>query len=320
MKLVTYRLTSPLGTVERVGALDGDHVVDLSAAYAAMLDADASPSNGVLPAQELPATLLELLRREEPGMAAARTALAFARRNGVARVPLAGVRLAAPLPRPNSIRDFMLVEEHVHLMMGSVPAEWYERPAYWKANPDAVFGPDDVIRWPDYTEQLDYELELCAVIGKRGRGIAEADALDHVAGFSIFNDWSARDVLMRELQVGIGPGIGKDFATSIGPCMVTPDEIDPTAVRMQARVNGELWSDGTMGSMLFSWAQVIAHLSREQELQPGDVLGSGTVGKGCGHELGRWLAPGDEVELEVDGIGILRNVVSRRAGAEREGA
>jgi 2-keto-4-pentenoate hydratase/2-oxohepta-3-ene-1,7-dioic acid hydratase in catechol pathway len=125
---------------------------------------------------------------------------------------------------------------------------------------------------------------------------------------------------MRELQVGIGPGIGKDFATSIGPCMVTPDEIDPTAVRMQARVNGELWSDGTMGSMLFSWAQVIAHLSREQELQPGDVLGSGTVGKGCGHELGRWLAPGDEVELEVDGIGILRNVVSRRAGAEREGA
>jgi len=192
-----------------------------------------------------------------------------------------------------------------------VPKEWYEIPVYYKGNPDTVFGPDDDILWPAYTEKLDYELELCAVIGKRGRKVGEEDAPAYIAGYTIFNDWSARDIQFREMKVGLGPGLGKDFATSLGPCLVTPDEIDIYAAPMQARINGEVWSSGTQGAMRFDFAQIIAHLSNEQTLLPGDVLGSGTVGRGCGLELDRWLRPGDVVELEVEGIGILRNRVVR---------
>jgi 2-keto-4-pentenoate hydratase/2-oxohepta-3-ene-1,7-dioic acid hydratase in catechol pathway len=320
VKLVTYRMTTPLGEQERYGALDDGHVVDLPAAYQAMLAARPRahpPKNGgVLPAPGLPDTLLGLLRHEDAGMEAARAAVDFARAEGVARVALEHARLCAPLPRPNSIRDFMLVEEHVLNAMGEVPEEWYRIPVYWKANADTVFGPDDVVPWPAYTEKLDYELELCAVIGRRGKGIDAADAAAHIAGYSIFNDWSARDIQLREMSVGIGPGLGKDFATSIGPCLVTPDELDPQTAPMEARVNGEIWSQGTAGQMRFTFPEVIAHLSEEQELQPGDVLGSGTVGRGCGFELDRWLAPEDIVELEVEGIGVLRNQVRRENQGE----
>jgi 2-keto-4-pentenoate hydratase/2-oxohepta-3-ene-1,7-dioic acid hydratase in catechol pathway len=218
----------------------------------------------------------------------------------------------APLTRPNSIRDFMLVEEHVRNSFGEVPAEWYEIPVYWKGNCDAVLGPDDDVPWPRYTEKLDYELELGAVIGRPVREATLEDAAASIAGFTIFNDWSARDIQFREMTVGLGPGLGKDFATSLGPCLTTADAFDVASARMSARVNGEVWSEGTLGAMRFSFPEVIAHLSEEQTLQPGDVLGSGTVGRGCGLELDRWIAPGDVVELEVEGIGTLRNRVAAR--------
>jgi 2-keto-4-pentenoate hydratase/2-oxohepta-3-ene-1,7-dioic acid hydratase in catechol pathway len=127
----------------------------------------------------------------------------------------------------------------------------------------------------------------------------------------VFNDWSARDVQFREMKVRLGPALGKDFANSIGPCLVTPDEIDIYTAPMQARINGEVWSSGTQGAMRFNFPQIIAHLSSDQTLMPGDLLGSGTVGGGSGLELDRWVQPGDVVELEVEGIGVLRNRIVR---------
>jgi 2-keto-4-pentenoate hydratase/2-oxohepta-3-ene-1,7-dioic acid hydratase in catechol pathway len=287
VRLVTFRVTG--SDRDRLGVLLDDGVLDLTAAGA-------------------PASLLELLREGEPGMARVRELVD----GGRADHALDAVALRAPLTRPNSIRDFMLVEEHVRNSFGEVPAEWYEIPVYWKGNCDAVLGPDDDVPWPRYTEKLDYELELGAVIGRPVRCATLEEAAASIAGFTIFNDWSARDIQFREMKVGLGPGLGKDFATSLGPCLTTADTFDVASARMSARVNGEVWSEGTLGTMRFSFPEVIAHLSEEQTLQPGDVLGSGTVGRGCGLELDRWIAPGDVVELEVEGIGTLRNRVVAR--------
>ena len=287
MRLVTFRVTG--SDRDRLGALLDDGVLDLTAAGA-------------------PASLLELLREGELSMVRVRELVA----GGRADHALDAVALRAPLTRPNSIRDFMLVEEHVRNSFGEVPAEWYEIPVYWKGNCDAVLGPDDDVPWPRYTEKLDYELELGAVIGRPVRYATLDEAAASIAGFTIFNDWSARDIQFREMKVGLGPGLGKDFATSLGPCLTTADAFEVASARMSARVNGEVWSEGTLGAMRFSFPEVIAHLSEEQTLQPGDVLGSGTVGRGCGLELDRWIAPGDVVELEVEGIGTLRNRVAAR--------
>jgi 2-keto-4-pentenoate hydratase/2-oxohepta-3-ene-1,7-dioic acid hydratase in catechol pathway len=312
MKLVTYVTDTSFGAVERLGALDGDRVVDLAAAYEAR-EREVRGEAGALAARALvPPSMLDLLRREEQGMAAARDGLEWARALPHFGTPLADVRLRSPLPRPNSIRDFMLVEEHVRNSGLNVPPEWYEIPAYWKGNADAVFGPGDEIRWPEYTEKLDYELEMGLVVGRRAHRVPVEEALSYVAGYTILNDWSARDIQMREMKIMLGPGLGKDFAFSLGPCLVTPDELgDPRDVQMETRVNGEVWSSGTVGAMQFSFAQLIAHLSREQTLMPGDVLGSGTIGRGCGLELDRWIQPGDLVELQAVGIGVLANRIVR---------
>jgi 2-keto-4-pentenoate hydratase/2-oxohepta-3-ene-1,7-dioic acid hydratase in catechol pathway len=307
VRLVTFGVASAVGAHDRVGALVGDHVVDLADAHARMVAARPFGRRG---GPALPATLLELLRWEDAGLEAARDAIDFATAEDVAHVPGDEVALRAPLPRPHSIRDFMLFEEHVLNMGGEVPEEWWRLPVHWKGNPDTVIGPDDEVPWPAYTEKLDYELELCAVIGRHGRPTTEDEAEAFIAGYSILNDWSARDIQLREMSVGLGPGLGKDFAISIGPCLATPDELDLSTARMRARVNGELWSEGSPGAMRFSFAQAICHLAQAQDLWPGDVLGSGTVGRGCGMELDRWLAPGDEVELEVEGLGVLRNRVA----------
>lgn len=308
MKLVSFELVAadlPLG---RVGALHGEAVVDLARAHELRLAAGPAGQRG---GPAFPATLLELLGWEESGIEAARAALEFSLAEGVAQLAAEAVRLRAPLPRPHSLRDFMLFEEHVLKMAGNVPEEWRQLPVHWKGNPDTVFGPEDEIPWPGYTEQLDFELELGAVVGRRGRPRDAEEAAGFIAGYTIFNDWSARDVQLREMSVGIGPGIGKDFATSLGPCLATADEFDFDGARLTARVNGEQWSEGGMGPMRFSFPEVLVYLAQAQELRPGDVIGSGTVGGGCGMEIDRWLADGDLVELEVSGIGVLRNRVVR---------
>jgi 2-keto-4-pentenoate hydratase/2-oxohepta-3-ene-1,7-dioic acid hydratase in catechol pathway len=309
VQLVTY-YEAGARTSPRIGILEEDTVIDLAGAAAAM---DASPG-GMGP----PSSMLSLLRLGD-GLGLARRCAEHARRTGGSRLRRAEVKLAAPLPRPNSIRDFMLVEEHVKNSFGQVPEEWFRIPAHWKGNPDTVIGPDDEVPWPYYTGQLDYELEVAAILGRPAYRVTPEDALGCIAGYTIFNDWSARDIQFREMKVGIGPAFGKDFATSMGPAITTADSIDIAAARMTARVNGQTWSEGNLGTMIFSFADVISAVSAVQPLHPGDVFGSGTIGRGCGLELGRWIQPGDVVELEVSGIGILRNVIGPKGQAPRRG-
>jgi fumarylacetoacetate (FAA) hydrolase len=225
---------------------------------------------------------------------------------------LEDVDLMPPVLKPPSVRDFYAFEQHVKTARGrrglEVPAEWYRTPVFYFSNPNAIFGPEAEVPYPEGAQELDYELEVAAIIG----------ADEKIGGFTVMNDWSARDLQREEMKVGLGPAKGKDFATSLGPVVVTPDEFDGSAATMVARVNGEERSRGQLADMHFSWDEIVAQAARNTELYPGDVIGSGTVGTGCILEHGdnRWLQPGDVVELEVEGIGLLRNRVgSRRAAA-----
>jgi 2-keto-4-pentenoate hydratase/2-oxohepta-3-ene-1,7-dioic acid hydratase in catechol pathway len=307
MRLVSYTA----GAGVRTGALDRGVVIDLATTALAL----GGPA--------VPTDMVSFLAEGDRALDRAREAIDHVRTMGVedlAGMPtghrLDAVRLLAPLPRPNSLRDFLVVEEHVRRSLGGeIPPEWWNLPVYYKGNCDEVYGPDDVVPWPAFTERLDYELEICAVVGKPGRDVNEADAEDMIVGYTLFNDWSARDVQFQEMSVGLGPSYGKDFANSFGPAIVTKDEFDRNDAIMQARIDGETWSSGTLGTMRFSFEEIVTWVSRSQTLLPGDLLGSGTVGGGCGLELDRWIREGSVVELEADGIGVLRNTVGTRGGA-----
>jgi 2-keto-4-pentenoate hydratase/2-oxohepta-3-ene-1,7-dioic acid hydratase in catechol pathway len=221
-----------------------------------------------------------------------------------------------PCIEAGSLRDFIAFEQHIKTVRSKrgaeVPPAWYELPAYYKGNYRTLLGHQQPLFWPRYTEKLDYELELACVVGKQGMDIPEGEAEEYIGGYAVMNDWSARDIQFREGSVGLGPSKGKDFGTSVGPWLVTPDEFNPKNARMTARINGELWSDGNIGAIHWSFPQMIAHVSMEETIYPGDILGSGTVGGGCAAEHDCWLKPGDVVELEVEGIGVLRSQVVRR--------
>jgi fumarylacetoacetate (FAA) hydrolase len=216
------------------------------------------------------------------------------------------VRLRAPVPHPPSIRDFFAFERHVATARAQrgleMAPEWYQIPVFYFSNPAAVLGPEEEVTFPSESSAWDYELEAAAVVGGEGG----------IAGFTVLNDWSARDLQKMEMAVGLGPAKGKDFATSIGPVLVTPDELGDLRLEMVARVNGEERSRGNLGDLHWPWEELVAHAARNTRLQPGDVLGSGTVGTGCilEHGDGRWLQSGDVVELEIEGIGVLRNTVT----------
>jgi 2-keto-4-pentenoate hydratase/2-oxohepta-3-ene-1,7-dioic acid hydratase in catechol pathway len=233
------------------------------------------------------------------------------------RVPAAETRLLAPL-RPRSLRDFLTFKGHLDNALSRlgrpIPDEWFDVPAYYKGLPDTVIGPEETIPWPDYTDRLDHELELAVVIGRQGRDIAREEAMDYVFGYTIWNDVSARDVQTRELPVGMGPAKAKDWDGSnvLGPCIVTADELDGTNVRMIVRVNGEVWGEDNSSSMHHTFADLIAYASQAQTIYPGEVFGSGTAAGGSGLELDRWIQPGDVVELEVEGIGVLRNPIGQK--------
>ena len=231
------------------------------------------------------------------------------------RWPLEEIRLLAPI-ESGSLKDFIAFERHIttvrSLRGAEVPPAWYEMPVYYKGNPRSLIGHEQQLTWPRYSSQMDYELELACIIGKEGIDITEEEAPGYIGGYAIMNDWSARDIQFQESSVGLGPSKGKDFATSVGPWLVTPDEFNPEDARMTARINGELWSDGNIGQIHWSFPKMIVHTSMDETVYPGDILGSGTVGGGCGVELDRWLHSGDVVELEVEGIGVLRNRVVRR--------
>jgi 2-keto-4-pentenoate hydratase/2-oxohepta-3-ene-1,7-dioic acid hydratase in catechol pathway len=273
VKFVTYESSG----VARVGYLDGDDVVDagFDGDMVAFIEAGAPTRQG-------------------------------------RRVPDA--RLRAPL-RPRTMRDFLAFEGHLKNAFAglgqAIPDQWYSVPAYYKGLPDTVIGPGDEIPWPAHTQKLDHELELAAVIGTPGRNITAANALDHVFGYTIWNDLSARDVQSRELPVGMGPGKAKDWDGSnvLGPCLVTADEIDPHDVNLSVSVNGERWGGDNTSAMHHSFEDMIAYASESLTLRPGEMLGSGTATGGSGLELDRWLRPGDLIEMHADGVGILQNRV-----------
>ena len=242
-------------------------------------------------------------------------------------VPISEATLLAPLPRPVQMRDCMCFEEHLvgsslaamRLQGRTEPTErslkmheiFKQRPIYYKANRMAVTGPDTDVHWPAYSQLMDYELEMGCVIGKSGRDIPREDARAHIFGFTIFNDFSARDTQGMEMESGLGPSKSKDFdgANALGPWIVTIDEFYPDNAAMTVRVNGEVRSAGNSSSMTVKFEDLIAFISTSETLHAGEILGSGTVGGGCGLEAGKLLADGDVIELEIEGIGVLRNRV-----------
>jgi 2-keto-4-pentenoate hydratase/2-oxohepta-3-ene-1,7-dioic acid hydratase in catechol pathway len=243
---------------------------------------------------------------------------------------LGDVTLKSPIPRPVSIRDFYAFEEHVKTARKrrglDVVPEWYDIPVFYFTNHLAVKGPLDHIAKPAGCEWLDYELEIACVIGKEGTNISKENAEDHIYGYFIMNDWSARDIQKHEMKVGLGPAKGKDFATSFGPYLVTKDELetyrrgDRFDLPMTAKVNGKLLSEGNYQDIHYTFADMIERASKDVTLYPGEVIGSGTVGTGCILELGTethpWLKPGDVVELEIAGLGVLRNRIAEKREEE----
>ncbi|MGH3249628.1 MAG: fumarylacetoacetate hydrolase family protein [Trebonia sp.] len=224
-------------------------------------------------------------------------------------LPAADVRLLAPVARPRRIRDYLTYTEHAAGSGLAVPPAFAAMPICYKCNVETVIGPDEPLLWPSYTGQLDFELELGFFSSGGGRDLTPAEAADRIAGVTIFNDVSARDIQFFEMSLTIGPSKGKDFCTAMGPCVLTMDEVDEWAVQMSARVNGEVWAAGTTKNRQFSFAEVLAWASLDETVYPGEFFALGTVGGGCGLELDRWIQPGDVVELEASGVGVLRNPV-----------
>ncbi|QHE93225.1 fumarylacetoacetate hydrolase family protein [Pandoraea fibrosis] len=249
--------------------------------------------------------------------------------------PFSTIRFLAPVPVPEQIRDFSTFDLHMQQAGAAMaklrahrkgefgtplpraqdialPSVYFDQPIYYKANRFNVVGADHVVRWPRKTVRLDYEAEFGVFIGKSGRDISARQARDHIFGFTIFNDFSARDLQEHEMEAPFGPAKGKDFDTgnAMGPWIVTADEIpDPYDLSIAVRVNGQEWSRGSTRDMRHSFEIMIEHVSRDETLHVGEFLGSGTVGNGCGLELDRWIQSGDDIEIEVEKIGVLRNRV-----------
>jgi 2-keto-4-pentenoate hydratase/2-oxohepta-3-ene-1,7-dioic acid hydratase in catechol pathway len=312
--------------------VDAEHrVVDLNAACALMyhVAGDTRPAERAL--FDVPPSMSEFLRTAPSSLDVAGRVLDFVARHPDNPAGIRGeridygldeVHLLAPVPYPPVLRDFAGFEDHLRATFGkmglSVPRSWYDQPLAFKGSVSAIRGPDEVIAWPRYTDKLDYELEICAVIGPGGRDIRKERAREHIAGFTILNDWSARDIQRVEMAMGTGPFKAKDFAWGLGPWITTSDEIpDPSSLRMTVRVNGEVWADVVPQDMYWTFEDMVSYSSQDEDLQPGDLLGSGTVTGGCGFEIERWVQPGDVVELDIEGIGTLRQYVGSKPSEPR---
>ena len=336
MKLVTY-ITTPDTPRDagRAGVLLNDLVLDLD-----RLGEWATQHGVELPAfggaRRLPATMLELMQRGPDGMAGVRAAFEAAGRARVEdlsatagpALPLANVTLRTPLPNPPTLRDFYAFEQHVKAArarrnLGMIP-EWYEIAVFYFSNTSALYGGDEPVPYPRLSNELDFELELAAVIGKEGSDIAAEDAVPYIAGYMVMNDWSARDLQRHEMKMNLGPAKGKDFATSLGPWLVTPDELDDKRIgagkderfdlAMTGAINGDQLTSANAKDIYFTFPQMIERASQHVRLRPGDIIGSGTCGTGCILELGterhRWLQAGDTVEMSIERLGTLRNPIS----------
>ena len=318
MKLLTFELQGS----QHLGALTGAGVINLSAAA---------------PTELAFSSMQHFIEAGQPALDRAYALLA----SSPATLASDQINWLAPLPIPVQIRDCLGFEEHLKnafesavkvSAMGAddpmkaeeelratgrfeVPEVWYQQPIYYKANRFSVAESGKDIVWPAYSEIMDFELEMACIIGKKGKDISKDDAHEHIFGYTIYNDFSARDAQMLESQGMLGPAKGKDFEDSVilGPVIVTKDELnDPYNLRMQARVNGETWCDNNSNTIHWKFSDMIAHISMGETLHPGEVIGSGKVGRECGLEHLRVLNDGDIVELEIDQIGVISNKVIKR--------
>lgn len=327
MKLISFQVSTKLGQQIRIGAVtDRDLVVDLQAGYRLFLVDSGMPERAAARISRalLPADMVDFIEAGDQSMEAAHKALDWASKQGKAHTKN-GITFAAklddlvllpPIPRPPLMRDFMGFETHLKNMYPKlgleIPPEWYNLPVYYKGNAGSVSGHNSDILLPSYAEEIDFEFEFAVVIGKGGINISAEKAMDHVFGYMIYNDFSARAIQNREMSVGLGPAKGKDFTSghAIGPWIVTADEIDDIYnLKIVARVNGEVYCDTHSGTNYWHFKDMIVHASMDEYIYPGEVMGSGTVGGGSGIEGDKFLKRGDVVELEMEGIGILRNKV-----------
>jgi 2-keto-4-pentenoate hydratase/2-oxohepta-3-ene-1,7-dioic acid hydratase in catechol pathway len=325
MQLATFAVDTDVGRVQRLGIAHDGTLLDATAGYAHVLAERGEAAPVEIAQAHAPSEMLAFLRRGDRAFDAALEVVETVPDTNAETGPDGArlrydpdeVDLLAPLPRPNSLRDYMAFEEHVRNSMGEVPDVWYEIPVCYKGNADSVVGPGAVVEWPSYSSLMDIELEIGAVIGKRGTGISADEAADYIAGFTLFNDFSARDEQGEEMEGRLGPARGKDFANAFGPHLVTPEEVDLPNAEFSIEVTGadgetDTWSEGTVGEMGHSWGDIVEHVSEAETLYPGDVLGSGTVGTGCGLEIGEFLSDGDTVSISVEGLGTLTNTVVTR--------
>lgn len=333
MKLVTFAAADGM---QRIGAVveNGKTIVDFQRAHEHTAGS-ASPHF---------ADMLALIDGGEAALTLAERAIetALQKKLGAALLNAAATKLLAPVPVPRQMRDCLSFEKHLVQAraqrlrrqaaatadpeaamqkfmqdgQAGIPQVWYDQPIYYKGNRFTVIGTEATVVWPRASNYMDYELEFGVFVGRKGKNIKPADARAYIFGYTIFNDFSARDIQGREMQGMLGPAKGKDFDTgnAMGPWLVTADEVpDPYALTMVARVNGEEWSRGSSGEMHHKFERILEHVSADETIYPGEFLGSGTVGNGCGLELGRELKDGDVVELSIDGLGTLRNKVTRQA-------
>ena len=304
MKLLTYETDKG----PRCGVLQAENIVDVTG----LVGSNGHTIRDVRGLLELGDSPIERVRE------------ALDKDPSASRLPLSGTKLLSPIVQPPTVRDFIVFEEHASSQGTREPNEvWYRMPVFYFSNPLCIYGPDAEIPFPSASSQFDYELEIGCVIGKEGKDVPVADAMDHIAGFTLFNDWSSRDLQVDEMAFGLGPAKGKDTASSIGPWLVTTDEMLPYLkdgrldLRCQVRVNGQNWlKDGSAKDAYFSFADMIERASKDSRIVPGDIIGSGTVGGGSireairkGYEGARFLEPGDVVEHEVEVIGVLRGTL-----------
>jgi 2-keto-4-pentenoate hydratase/2-oxohepta-3-ene-1,7-dioic acid hydratase in catechol pathway len=328
VKLATFRAAGGVA----IGVVDAEAGRIFDLAVAARRDGAADAFFG---------SMLALIDADDAGLDLARTLLAKLGGDADLWLDLAAVELLAPLPEPRQMRDCMSFATHIRQSarggqarlamreggrdafeaamrqpLGELPEVYRRLPIYYITNRFTVVGPEGTVLWPRYSEVMDYELEVGIVTRRTRSNIPVAEAGDHIFGYTIFNDFSARDRQVVEMQGRLGPAKGKSFdgGNALGPWIVTPDEVgDPQTLRVEVRVNGESRASGETSNMLFSFEQILAYASQDETIHAGEFFGSGTVGNCCGLEIGRFLESGDTVELHVDRIGVLRNKVLRQA-------
>ena len=326
MKLVTFELELLTGKTNRVGVLMNEKIIDLVNAYSLYLHEEKSSERAYeLAKNVIGNNMLSFIQGGDYSLEAEDKALKYLQSKdlNIIKGPnqekitynLNDVTLKAPL-QPISIRDSLNSEVHFknslkEIGLTEVPSLFYERPYYYRTSHTSIAGPEDKIKWPSFGDKLDFELEFAIVIGKKGTNIKAENAHEYIFGYTIFNDISIRDYQVDDMKTMMGPSKSKNFTNGniLGPCITTSDEIDSSDLRLQARVNNEIWSDRKSSDMYYSFAELIEFISKEETLCPGEVICSGTMAFGCGLELGRFLEPNDVIELEVEGIGILRNQI-----------